>query len=744
VAKLKQLKSLRWLALSPLPLLWCLAHFLGWVDFLELKSLDWRFRFRGEIDAPVKVAYVDVDSKSVTDIGNQPWDRAYFAQVCSALLTVGQAKAVGIDYVFSEKGIPQLVDELRFRKGTVELGRLLFANPPPPVVVAGAYGASEDRDINGEPIVRDLPGVDTPPAEALAPERPEFRVGNTVQHPPIIGLIDTIDGGTREVPLFARTQDGTYFHMGVELARLYWGLPRDAVKIQKGELEFTGPNGVKMASVPLRHGRDAEVNWFSRWDSPEHNPRASFSQVLVGAQMLRSSNAEEKAVAKEFLERFRDAVVLIGPVDPLLQDLAPTPLDQRPVPRVGIHGNLVKTIVAGRYLHRPSPAGVVAIVFVLTLAVCALGLQGGRWGAWCKVAAFVLLAGYAFTALVVFARAHLVLPMVAPLAAAFTTTFTAAVWQLLLEEKQRGRIKGMFGTYVSPELVNRMIDSGEEPRLGGVEARITAYFSDIEGFSTFAEKLPPDQLVELMNEYLTACTDIVTAQGGTLDKYIGDAVVAMFGAPVEFADHAYRACVASQLVQQRLDALRKKWAADSRWPSTVGHMHTRIGLNSGAAVVGNMGSLTRFNYTMMGDTVNLASRLESGARSYGAGTLVAEATKTAAELAGDRCVFRFIDRIVVKGRSKPVPIFEIMGLKDSIAPATRECAQVFTGGMEKYLRQEWEAAIALFERSAKLEPRQPGEFVEINPSLLYLQRCVVMRLHPPGKDWDGVFVMKTK
>jgi adenylate cyclase len=248
-----------------------------------------------------------------------------------------------------------------------------------------------------------------------------------------------------------------------------------------------------------------------------------------------------------------------------------------------------------------------------------------------------------------------------------------------------------------------------------------------------------------MNEYLTACTDIVTAQGGTLDKYIGDAVVAMFGAPVEFADHAYRACVASQLVRQRLDELRRKWtSAGSKWPATVGHMHTRIGLNSGAAVVGNMGSLTRFNYTMMGDTVNLAARLETAARSYGAGTLVTDATKNAAELAGDRCVFRFLDRIVVKGRSQPVPIFEILGLKESLPASLRECAQHFAEGMERYLRQDWDGATAAFERAAKLEPRQPDEFTEINPSLLYVQRCQLMKVNPPEEAWDGVFVMMTK
>jgi adenylate cyclase len=303
----------------------------------------------------------------------------------------------------------------------------------------------------------------------------------------------------------------------------------------------------------------------------------------------------------------------------------------------------------------------------------------------------------------------------------------------------------MFGTYVSPELVNRMVESGEDPKLGGAEVEITAYFSDIQNFSTFSEQLSPTQQVELMNEYLTVCTDIVTAAGGTLDKYIGDAVVAMFGAPVALPDHAYRACVATQLVQARLSELRKKWAGEGeKWPATVKNMHTRIGLNSGAAVVGNMGSLTRFNYTMMGDNVNLAARMESGAKNYGAATLVTEATKIAAEKHGDRCVFRFLDRIVVKGRSQPVAIYEIVGLKEAVSPATLQCIEAFNTAIECYLRQDWVVAADLFRKSAALEAVRSEAAHESTPSTVYLQRCEIMKINPPGKNWDGVYVMRTK
>ncbi len=739
----KPFNFLRWLLLLPIPALWCVAHFFGWLDFLEQRALDWRFLFRGEIDAPMKIVYVDVDSRSISDIGNQPWDRSYYAELSEALLGAGKAKAVGIDFLFSDKGKSELTDEARFYAGTERLRRLLDTQPPAPVVVAATYAAAEDRDINRQRIVRELPKADTPVEEAMPPELPTFAYGNFRVHPPLIGLIDTIEGGTRHVPLFARTPGRTYFHMGIELARLYWNLPADAVAIRGDRLELTRANGDVLARVPMQNGRDLEVNWFSRWDS-ERNPRVSFSLALVAAQMLASGQADEREAAAIFFERFEDAIVLIGPVDPLLHDVAPTPFDDRPVPQVGIHGNVLKTIVSGKYLQRFPAVAEVLLVLALTAAAGALALATGRRGVWLRAGAVAVLVAYVALAFFVFARGHFVLPLIAPLGAAFTTSFAALAWQLVVEEKQRSRIKGMFGTYVSPDLVDRMVEAGEEPKLGGVEARITAYFSDIEGFSTFSESLPPDQLVELMNEYLTACTDIVTAQGGTLDKYVGDAVVAMFGAPVEFADHAYRACVASQIVQQKLGALRRKWEAEGKWPATVGRMRTRIGLNSGSAVVGNMGSLTRFNYTMMGDTVNLAARLESAARSYGVDTLVTESTRQAAELAGDRCVFRYLDRIVVKGRTEPVAIYEIVGLKETLPATTRECLLIFGEAMERYLKQDWAGARDGFIRASRLEPSQPDDLHPINPSLLYVERCDAMAANPPGAGWNGVFVMKTK
>jgi adenylate cyclase len=359
--------------------------------------------------------------------------------------------------------------------------------------------------------------------------------------------------------------------------------------------------------------------------------------------------------------------------------------------------------------------------------------------------AIVLL--YIGAAFLLFQQSELLIPIIAPVGAAISCGFAGAFLQLSSQEEQKRRIKGMFGTYLSPALVERMVESGDEPQLGGVDAEVTAFFSDVAGFSGFSELLTPQQLVGLMNEYLTAMTDILMEQGCYVDKYIGDAIVGIYNAPAPVENHALRACVASQLLRQRLAELRKKWISEGdKWPSIVGQMRMRMGMNTGFATVGNMGSSRRFNYTMMGDTVNLAARCESGAKSYGVYTMVTGETRRAAEAAGDDCVFRFLDKIIVKGRSEPAEMHEIVCLRSDINDESKECIKIYDAGTAHYLAQEWDRAIAAFERSSRLEWNRP----ELNPdshdtpSTIMLARALRLKAAPPQGPWTGVYKMETK
>ena len=417
-------------------------------------------------------------------------------------------------------------------------------------------------------------------------------------------------------------------------------------------------------------------------------------------------------------------------------------------PKVGVHGNLLKTIVSGKYIRHLREGEGYALIFGLSALVSALAVVGGGGAVFAKVMAVLSVGVYVAVAFQLFRSANFFIPVVAPLGAAFSTSFVGLVWQIVEEQKQKGRIKGMFGTYVSPALVSQMVDSGEEPKLGGVVEHITAYFSDIEKFSTMSEKLSPSLLVELMNEYLTACTDILQEEGGTLDKYIGDAVIMIYGAPLALPGHAHKACIGALRVQARIGELRVKWAGEGdKWPDIIHRLQARIGLNTGPAVVGNMGSHTRFSYTMMSDDVNIAARMESGAKAWGVYTMCTEATRSECEkVEPGRVLFRALGRIVVKGRAAPVPIFELVALSENATDANRECISIFEQGLARYYASDWDGALALFRRSEVLEVNGPGRTTgaKINPSLVYIEKTEIFKAEPPAPGWDGVEVMTEK
>ncbi len=321
-----------------------------------------------------------------------------------------------------------------------------------------------------------------------------------------------------------------------------------------------------------------------------------------------------------------------------------------------------------------------------------------------------------------------------------------------IEVRRRNRLKKTFSAYLSPIMVKRLAEADEEPQLGGYEENITVFFSDVENFSSFSERLSPTQLTDVMNLYLTEMTEILRDQGGTLDKYIGDAIVAMFGPPLEMKDHAYRACCTAARMQERLNELRSEWShKNGKQAAALRELRARIGLNTGIATVGNFGSKYRLNYTMMGDMVNLAARCESGAKAYGVYIMLTEDTKTAVEKDSSEFAFRFLDKVRVKGRQEPANLYELLDFRAGLPEPVLECIHAYQQAFDKYFERDWDGAVSLLQRAALGEPNRLAEAEagergnqKITPSILLRNRCLQMKKNPPSKDWDGVYTMSSK
>ena len=332
-----------------------------------------------------------------------------------------------------------------------------------------------------------------------------------------------------------------------------------------------------------------------------------------------------------------------------------------------------------------------------------------------------------------------VMPMVAPIVGIGITYVSNILYRVLNEQKDKKFLKDTFGAYISPELIDQMYEEKQEPKLGGNTGYHTAFFSDIQSFSAFSEVMEPEAMVKLMNDYLTEMTNILLDHQGTLDKYIGDSIVAFYGAPVPVEDHELLACKTALAMEKRIVDLREKWSQEEDKPDIVHNLRHRVGLNSGHMVTGNMGSEMRMNYTMMGDPVNVAARLESSAKQYGIYIQVAENTY---EKVKDDFEWRTLDYVRVKGKKVPVHVYELLSEKGQLDDETSKMLVIFHEGLELYNAQKWNDALKKFEESAKLEDEFPTR--PTTPSKVYIFRCNHFKENPPDKDWDGVWTMTTK
>ncbi len=718
-----------------------LAWWLAQTDTLKLaeaRTLDWRTKYRAFFQAPPDRRIVIALFEDNTEAMIEPWpvNRAWHGRLTS-FLAAEKTAVVTWDVI---------LDSRRSDGGDAAMAAAATqAIRAGTKVVLGASSSrtiGENRPEPGDPTqaITQIEGDDAP----LTGENFALLPFPEIRRTAWWGMANVqfdADGIIREIPLIVRFGRSYYPALSLQTLMVYLQVPADKVRVKLGDAIYL-PTARRTWRIPIDRRGMFLLNY--RYDQAGAHPdfpTHTYTELLFKINNYRVEHLPDAPKPPDLAGKF----VFVGQIVTAKADAGPTPLSGSS-PLVLVHANALNNMLADDYARRTSEPLVWGVTLILAYA--GLVLLTHRSVVILIAGSVLGVLGYAATATWFWSESSWWVPAVGPLLGFASLQFIIIVRRTREEQRTRQEIKSMFGTYVSPQLVDRMIETGEAPQLGGLEADITAYFSDIQGFSSFSEQLEATRLVTLMNEYLTACTDLVHEEGGTLDKYVGDAVVAMFGAPVPLTDHAYRACVTAARVQSRMSELRAKWSAEGeKWPALVATMRTRIGLNTGRCVVGNMGSRTRFNYTMMGDDVNLAARLESGAKFWGVYTLCSEATRAGCvQHGGDRVVFRPLGQIVVKGRTAAVPIFEIVGLRENVTAATHECVGHFAQGLARYHAGDWQAAREFFERSATLEIHgqggKPGD--HSNPSWVYLGIVAENSRQPAPTNWTGVHVMAEK
>jgi len=432
-------------------------------------------------------------------------------------------------------------------------------------------------------------------------------------------------------------------------------------------------------------------------------------------------------------EVFKDKIVIIGSTVAELHDNFPTPfLEYQGIPKempgAEILANGVRTILNQSYFQKISFWMTLLLVIVLMAIIQLVSFR--LTTIWSIVITALLIIVYLASLFVLFKEYRIVIDMTFPTLAMSFSFVSINLYRFVLTQREKRKIMGAFQQYVPAKVIQELLDHPEKLTLGGEERHMTVLFTDVANFTTISESLSPQDLVMLINEYLSEMTEIILNYDGIIDKYEGDAIMAEFGAPVHYPDHALKACYASLEMERHLKQLSRKWRREGKPVLTC-----RAGINTGNMVVGNMGSKKVFDYTVLGDEVNLASRLEGANKLFGTRTIISESTYVEVK---NGVVTRPLDLIIVKGKQKPVYVYELLARKDEpLDEALRKMLPLYHDGIHYYHYRRWELAAESFRYCLKL---LPGD----GPSKLYLRRVVQYAKNPPPPDWDGVFEMKTK
>jgi adenylate cyclase len=757
---------------------------------LALKFTDFNFKLRGQVSGKRDVVVVAIDQKSQDKFGRWPWTRTVLAGVIDNI-SKHNPRVIGTDIVFSypeERPDLKLAKKLlakapktgEWRKNLENAekeadadGRLADAIRRAGNVVPGYFFITQDEEVSSlkadsEETLNIIRSSRFPSFKKPAKEgKRKFALREAADAKPNIPSITEASKFTGYFNMFpdedgvlrATTNviefKGKYFpSLSLQLLRGWYGDNK-----MKLEFEEYGVKGVSLGGgfIPTDEYGRTPINFYG---DEKAFPTISAAELADGG------------MSDEKLDPIlRGKIVIIAATAMGIYDLRTTPFGI--MPGVYLHASFIQNVLDGIVLKRAGwfllfdALSIIILGVILILAMKKLKVVGGA------ALALALIFGYVWFQRYMFVYKHTILDVLYPIMTVVFVYGGLALHKYLTEASEKKYVKTAFAHYLSPKVVNKILEDPGKLQLGGDMKELTASFSDVKDFSGISEKLTPHELVELLNEYLTEMTDVILGKDGTLDKYIGDAIVSFFGAPLEYQDHAFRACRATILCRKRLDELQVKWAAAGRPP-----LEARFGLNTGKMLVGNMGSTQRFDYTIMGDEVNLASRLESINKQYGTYICVSESTWRAAggarqssdtdldeatlpiEIdtdangkvlkAKDKIQFtgssrnknpgfewRELDVIRVVGRKAPVRIFELLDFKGGLSKEKEGWLLTYNEGYALYTARKFERAAEVFKVAAGMNGKDIA-------SLKMAARCEGFLKIPPADDWDGVFTHTTK
>jgi len=691
-----------------------LLSIMDLVKGLELDTLDARFQYRGPIEVKDSdIIIVGIDDQSYDELPDRwPFPREYYARMISNLKRAG-ARMVVFDVQFTEPDSKSPQGDSILAAAVKRAGN---------VVLAGKV--LEERS----PYIKETIKHVYKPIDILLETGAEWGIVNEPNDP---------DGFTRRYLLFQPLGDKTYLPIGMKALKLIKGFS-DTVTVHN-DVRYFYYGDLK---IPRRDGHTMLVNYCG---PAKTFPTFPLCNILDDAEFeLRKGDTDymeaffgASDLPPEFAallqNPFKDKIVLVGATIEEQKDTFYSPFYgykglKEKTPGVEYHANAIWTILNQKYIRTLEVWHIwlvmAAFALITMFSVHFLKPVGG-------LAALVIQFGLlTVLAIWLFNQYGVWMEVTGPALASIFTFLGSGGYQFISEQKEKRMIKGMFSHYLAKSLVDELIANPDKLKLGGDKKELTVFFSDIENFTSISEGLPPEKLLDNLNEYLSAMTDIILEHDGMLDKYIGDAIVAVWGAPIVREEHAKLACKASLDMQKKLIELRSNWQSEGK-----PQFKARIGLNTGFMTIGNVGSHQRLSYTVIGDVVNLASRLEGINKQYGTYIIISQSTYDEVK---DAFQVRELDLIRVKGKKEPVRIYELLAeTGESLPEAKARLITHYGDGLNYYKDKSWQKALDKFSEGLKTDS---GD----SPSSLYIERCRHFLQNPPEQEWDGVWTFTTK